>query len=835
MSGLPEAKSIEELNQLLCQCAARIFPPVDKPQRLAAWQTPAMAIGIRGMWTAYAQWKNQAKRGTSAILSAWRSYSKFRKAQKDFKWAGKQARKQWFTDRLHDLTQAAASKDLRALYAGVRNIAPKKRRGEIQLKDEKGLLQSAEVQLRQLQQHYKQLYTRDPQRPPPCTEPEVRIQVDETEVYQALSSLVAHKATPPHLASTAMWRSCADILAPALTTWTSRLQAVPALWKDAWLVLIPKKVRIKSPRDLRPIGLTEASGRALSHVLQQRLRPYVEAYLQKAYAGCQLSLDLSSAFDLVDWSLLQDSLEDAGAPHLCHGHTRTTPRRLEAILDPQWLARGATTFADDYLLQDTAVSYQELERAHHRFASVLDALIDHGMKINTQKSAFLMRYRGHFARKWLKQHLIRTPEGEAIRIRTPKARLFEFPLKDKHVYLGVVIGYHSPSKQTVTHRLQEANGTWQRLRKVLCSQSSLPTQERVKLWQSTVLPTMLYGVAASSPGHKDIQRMQHVATRHLRAITRSFAHLSKEPTAKLLARTVGSTFAPFAFFGCMRACQSAPSATTTLGGGTISPSISDGTDATPGGPNMYLNLTKLQFAMTPPPQVDMDLDLQETQFFQRFSHKRGSELKVEDYADGYGQHGTPWMGSHDNRPEEHMHYHLRKLTQVVLRQEQEPAKIQYSLKIMLFKQLLMSLHERLQETAANQEAMKAARDLNWIDSHQQWQVLRWCAETQQLKLVPQAATKSTEDLLRQLVEIRKNVTEETLHHFKSVRKLVPNPTTQWVQFQVEVSLRPGGHPIWTILQEWVGMAAWHTIGCRLRRDRPGYDNAIDELYQLNRW
>ncbi|CAE7396999.1 unnamed protein product, partial [Symbiodinium sp. CCMP2456] len=518
------------------------------------------------------------------------------------------------------------------------------------------------------------------------------------------------------------------------------------------------------------------------------------------------------AFDLVDWSLLQDSLEDA-----------------DAILDPQWLAQGATTFADDYLLQDTAVSYRELERAHHRFASVLDALIDHGMKINTQKSAFLLRHRGHFARKWLKQHLVRTPEGDVIRIRTPKARLFEFPLKDKHVYLGVVIGYHSPSKQTVTHRLQEANGTWQRLRKILCSQSSLPTQERVKLWQSTVLPTMLYGVAASSPGHKDIQRMQHVATRHLRAITRSFAHLSKEPTATLLARigvqplqlrlaseaeslchtllNLQNQLHPLAaeVRDMVRETAASLQAKCVTTGEETEPADAAGLDAytcqdcgehfrsfrllrvheasssppliqwqlvahalAKGAWTTLLNQSSVQeylkhrFAMTPSPQVDMDLDLEETQFFQRFSTKRGSDLKAEDYADGYGQHGPPWTGSHDNRPEEHLQYHLRKLTQVVLRQErtlasvrqdlvmhlfvktgedsgniiptlfraaevwremkeQEPTKIQYSLKIMLFKQLLMSLHERLQETAANQEAMKAARDLNWIDSHQQWQ------------------------------------------------------------------------------------------------------------------
>ena len=41
-----------------------------------------------------------------------------------------------------------------------------------------------------------------------------------------------------------------------------------------------------------------------------------------------------------------------------------------------------------------------------------------------------------------------------------------------------------------------------------------------------IVPTLMYGLAASAPGLKDIQRMQHQLTRHVRAITHLFAHLS---------------------------------------------------------------------------------------------------------------------------------------------------------------------------------------------------------------------------------------------------------------------------------------------------------------------
>ena len=98
------------------------------------------------------------------------------------------------------------------------------------------------------------------------------MQVETEEVYQALLRLPAHKVTPTGKASTSLWRSCADILAPVLAQYTCAAHQVPRVSHE--------------PKNLRPIGLTEAGGRAIARILQERLRPhsqYLHSIPQFAY------------------------------------------------------------------------------------------------------------------------------------------------------------------------------------------------------------------------------------------------------------------------------------------------------------------------------------------------------------------------------------------------------------------------------------------------------------------------------------------------------------------------------------------------------------------------
>eukprot|EP00439_Symbiodinium_sp_Y106_P059753 s480_g8.t1 len=239
-TSVQTAQDLQQLHDLLMKHAAQAFPPPVGQHRLALWQTPPMQAGIKSMWQAYHEWKRARQQCPGNPLYTSRCYHLFKAAQKAFRKAGK-----------------------------------------VQLRDVDGQLQDPEVQLRQLTKHYKQLYAaeEDPAIIGSDRSP-IRLDVTVDAMAQALAALSPHKATPPGLATNSLWQVTADIVAPALCQWTRQWTQIPALWKNAWLALIPQIPRPISPKNLRPIGLTESSGRAYASLLQAQLRPIAAAFLQ---------------------------------------------------------------------------------------------------------------------------------------------------------------------------------------------------------------------------------------------------------------------------------------------------------------------------------------------------------------------------------------------------------------------------------------------------------------------------------------------------------------------------------------------------------------------------
>ena len=149
----------------------------------------------------------------------------------------------------------------------------------------------------------------------------------------------------------------------------------------------------------------------------------------------------------------------------------------------------------------------------------------------------------------------------------------------------------------------------------------------------------------------------------------------------------------------------------------------------------------------------------------------------------------------------------------------------------MFKKLLIELHGRWATVAKTPAELEKAKQLNWVDERGHWRVLKWNPLKSELQVDESKPTVPTEDLLKQTVELRKGVTEEALHRFRSYKKMTDNPTAEWIQFRMEISLRPLGDPVWNTLQGWVGQAAWHLLGCRLRRERPQYNGLADLVRQ----
>ncbi|CAE7260283.1 LINE-1 retrotransposable element ORF2 protein [Symbiodinium microadriaticum] len=451
--GLPEGDSVSQRESStgaedsvvqLCECPND--SRVEGQQRLATWQQPCMSIGIKGMWQ---------------VLQISRAHQAFKQAHK--------ALKQATLDR----------------YLLVSELL-KKAKAKVQLRDDKGQLQSAGDQIKQLETHYRRLYAADED---PAVAGEARapvnLKIDPGHMTRALSQLSPYKATPPGKATNSLWRLTADLIAPTLCEMATNWRQIPTDWRDAWLVLVPKVPRPVSPRNLRPIGLTEPSGRACARLLQQQLRVYASTYLREAsqyaylegreaamaihrvsqhckyvqmkcshvirtvadrqecrpesaphFAGVQLSLDLSNAFDLLNWRLIDRALLDAGVDtelrnqvmswysevtyHIEHLNrtaqvTAQQGLRQGCQLAPilwamgmgyvfksvaadatnqvttAWLQNNTTTYADDIHLMEVASSSSHLDRILHNFGTMLDALADNDMIINATKSAVLLQ------------------------------------------------------------------------------------------------------------------------------------------------------------------------------------------------------------------------------------------------------------------------------------------------------------------------------------------------------------------------------------------------------------------------------------------------------------
>ena len=164
-------------------------------------------------------------------------------------------------------------------------------------------------------------------------------------------------------------------------------------------------------------------------------------------------------------------------------------------------------------------------------------------------------------------------------------------------------------------------------------------------------------------------------------------------------------------------------------------------------------------------------------------------------------------------------------------QEENPQLIDSSLRIVLMKAFLIELCNRLANTAKSEETMQAAKAMGWLTDHGEWKTLKWDPVLEKLQEVPDAPTKPTERLILEANELRKTINAENLYRFQSIYGLRKDHQTSWVKLAIEVSLRNQGEQVWDILQGWIGSAALHTMGCRLRKERGG----LSYQAQMLRW
>ncbi|OLP88445.1 LINE-1 retrotransposable element ORF2 protein [Symbiodinium microadriaticum] len=292
--------------------------------------------------------------------------------------------------------------------------------------------------------------------------------------------------------------------------------------------------------------------------------------------GVTLSIDTSKAFDTVDRGVLESELKTARVPepeltlilslHRNIGYwpagptsdvrvssergvrqgcplapslwTLVTVALLRTMADTEslhWIQHNATMFADDLLLQWEYHSVSELERMISAIQHCFQVLARLGLQVQHRKTQLLVAQQGRLAHKWWKAHTASTKEGRFLRIPQPNHKDLHLPIVPQLTYLGIVLSYVDAATATVEHRLHVAEAQRARLLKVLHSRT-LPLHKRVQLWLACVRSSALYGLHLLDLKQKHVARITITLVRHLRAIARSFAHMSQETSQALLLR-----------------------------------------------------------------------------------------------------------------------------------------------------------------------------------------------------------------------------------------------------------------------------------------------------------
>ena len=528
----------------------------------------------------------------------------------------RELRKQCRHRKVQKIQEVVASVNV---FQAAKQFGPKQPRRRLQLRSPEGAIQTREVEHRQILDYFRALYAGPDYKPVTLSSD---VHIEEAEVATAMSRIQATKAMPPDSAPSPLWKLASSDAIPSLTQQfnfylTAGTTTLPEAWCRSELALLPKPGKsLCHPDQLRPINLLPIQAKLLGWILAMRLAKHATQYLaethQYAYlpgrslgqalervvshcaqarqlvenqhlnpharrqgkqslavaGGCQLSLDISKAYDRVCWRDLETALIEAGVPQglvelilLIH-HTAVMNvthcgitgsfslgrgLRQGCGLAPLlwtiyigWVLKGLhkdidpdqtlvdTAYADDLHYSWLVTSGKVLEKAYNQMKAILKGLGERGLQLSMEKTVILMSLGGPQAKACLHRYTVPHPDTKRPCLRfNIGGKQIHLQVVTQQLYLGIQIGYGRFESQTFAHRQQLAKHTNTRLAPVLKCRS-LPCQLRLRLWQSTVIPTMLHGLDCVGLPNTTAETMWTQFFKQSRSIANSHSMFTRE-------------------------------------------------------------------------------------------------------------------------------------------------------------------------------------------------------------------------------------------------------------------------------------------------------------------
>ena len=626
-SDLDQAQEMDDLDQILLRGWEMVkshAPPRQVPLALQAHQM-STRDRVMHMWRLRAELRRlghaHSEDATGRNLkSIWDSWSKAAKLQR----TNRQLRKDCRQRKTLKIIDAINSDNV---FVAAKRFAPKQPRRRLQLRSKEGHLQSHEAEFEQICSYFRDLF-KGPE-PPPCPLPE-QVTFTEEEVSQALGKLAAGKAMPSTSAPAAIWKLASAQVTPVLCKQFSAVlvagaTALPIEWSKSELILLPKPGKsLTSPSQLRPINLLPLQAKVLGAMLATRLQEYAQGFLrevpQYAYlqgrslgqalervagqcaairsklqaqncnphakkeghrltqvgGGCFLSLDISKAYDHVDWGDLTQALAAAKVPeslislvmmihreaririqHCGHDCTIAMGRGLRqgcSLAPILWsiysgwvltklhrpglvdIPKCNTSYADDLFFGWTISSGQEMAMVYRAIRHILDGLGKQGLQLSLDKTVIVLGLKGPGAATCLKRYVVERAgmQGQFMKFQIEGEAAYVKIVK-QHLYLGAQISFQKYEQATAKYRMGLAQGAYTRLAPVLKCRT-VPLKLRLHLWQGTILPTLLHGLDCLGLLPTEAAQMMTIFYQQARAIAKSFSMYTHETNMQFARR-----------------------------------------------------------------------------------------------------------------------------------------------------------------------------------------------------------------------------------------------------------------------------------------------------------
>lgn len=502
----------------------------------------------------------------------------YRAANKEVKGRARADKRRYMENLASQAEEAAARNEQGTVYKITKIISGKCHTTNMLVKDKNGtLLTSEREQEMRWMEHFKEVLNR----PPPTVVPNIQeatIDLDvntdvptRREVIQAINSLKNGKAPGNDNLNAELFKADPGLAATILTPLFTKIweqEEIPSDWGTGVIIKIPKKGSLSDCNNWRGVTLLSVPSKIFCKVIIQRITKAVDDVLRNEQAGFRKGrrcadqiftlrnileqcsewnrqlyvnfIDYEKAFDSIHRDSLWQILRAYGIPQrivniikcfysnftCCVGQGDLSFEIKTGVRQGCVMSSVLFNIAIDWVLRRT----MEDQRRGIRwtpFSTLEDldfaddiALLSHTRQHIQEKTDRLSMFS---AQVGLKISLKKT-EAMCVNVPSPsKIRVAgqDISYTDKFTYLGSMLCQDGGTGVDIQNRLNKARGAFMSLRPVWRS-ASYSTKTKLRIYQSCVLSTLLYGCECWRMTERDLSKLASFHTTSLRKILRIF-------------------------------------------------------------------------------------------------------------------------------------------------------------------------------------------------------------------------------------------------------------------------------------------------------------------------